>query len=132
MKKAIRALLVAALMVSIGAHWALLQSAAWVGMAVTYTVESGSLVNGLSDTFSGERPCPLCKVVAKGYEAEKESREGQPAPTKTKDLKLTLTLVSVPQYVFPSAPAAEWSTISWTAQRLAKRPLIPPPQAIAG
>ncbi len=117
-------------MVSIGAHWALLQSAAWAGMAVAYTVERGSLVDGLSDTFSGERPCPLCKAVAKGYEAENESREGHRPPAKTKELKLTLTLVSVPHFVFPPAPAADWSTISKTALRLAEQPLTPPPQAL--
>ena len=39
-----RCLLVAALMTSIGLHWAVLQSAAWVGMAVAYSVERGSVV----------------------------------------------------------------------------------------
>ena len=63
MSRLSQTLVVAALVVSIGLHWAVLQSAAWVGMAVAYTVEKGSLSEGLSDTFDGDHPCPLCMVV---------------------------------------------------------------------
>ncbi len=122
-----RALVVVALMISIGAHWALLQSAAWVGMAVAYTVDRGSLVEGLSDTFSGERPCPLCKAVANGLAADQDPGEAPAPPAKHKEL--ILGLVAVPQFVFPPAPPSAWSTISRTAQRLAQRPPTPPPQA---
>ena len=114
-------------MISIGAHWALLQSAAWVGMAVAYTVDRGSLVEGLTDTFSGERPCPLCKAVKNGQAAEQDSDKAPAPPAKVKEL--VLGLVVVPQFVFPAAPSADWSTISSTARRLAVRPPTPPPQA---
>ena len=123
-----RALVVVALMISIGAHWALLQSAAWVGMAVAYTVDRGSLVEGLSDTFSGERPCPLCKAVANGLAAEQAPEDAPAPPAKHKEL--ILGLVAVPKFVFPPAPPAAWSMISRTAQRLAQRPPTPPPQAV--
>jgi hypothetical protein len=114
-------------MISIGAHWAFLQSAAWVGMAVAYTVDRGSLVEGLNDTFSGERPCPLCKAVASGLAAEQDPEKAPAPPTKLKEL--TLGLVAVPQFVFPPAPPVAWSMISKTALRLAERPPTPPPQA---
>lgn len=122
-----RALVVVALMISIGAHWALLQSAAWVGMAVAYTVDRGSLVEGLSDTFSGERPCPLCKAVANGLAVDQDPGEAPAPPAKYKEL--ILGLVAAPQFVFPPAPPSAWSTISRTAQRLTQRPPTPPPQA---
>lgn len=128
MKTWTRALVVVALMISIGAHWALLQSTAWVGMALAYTVDRGSLIEGLSDTFSGERPCPLCKAVANGLAAEQDPGNAPAPPAKHKEL--ILGLVAVPQFVFPPVPPSAWSTISRTAQRLAHRPPTPPPQAV--
>ena len=64
-------LVVLSLCVSIGLHWVVLQSAAWVGMAVTYSVEKG-VVEGLSETFDGEHPCKMCKIVKQGRQAEQE------------------------------------------------------------
>ena len=65
-------LIVAALMISIGAQWVVLQSAAWVGMAVRYSMEAGSVTEGLAETFDGEHPCALCDVVKKGQQGEKK------------------------------------------------------------
>ncbi len=70
--KPARLLILAALMVSIGGQWMLLQGVAWLGMAVTYSVESGSVSSGLSKTFDGEHPCPLCKAVQKGSQEERD------------------------------------------------------------
>ena len=64
-----KVLLVSALMISIGAQWVVLQSAAWLGMAVSYSIEAGSVSAGLSNTFDGEHPCKLCRVVKKGTES---------------------------------------------------------------
>ena len=115
-------------MISIGLHWAVLQSAAWVGMAVAYSVEKGSVVEGLSDTFDGDHPCPLCKLVNEGVKTEQAPKDGQTPPAKAKELKLTLSLVSVPNFVFPSKTPQDWSTISSTASERHERPLTPPPQ----
>lgn len=51
-----------------------LQGVAWMGMAVSYSIEEGSVSGGLSKTFDGEHPCPLCKIVKKANE-----EEGDPA-----------------------------------------------------
>ena len=40
-----------------------LQTVAWVGMLYSYSAEQ-SFSLALSDTFSGERPCPLCEAIA--------------------------------------------------------------------
>ncbi len=71
MKRA-RLMILAALMVSIGGQWMVLQGVAWLGMAVTYSVETGSVSSGLSKTFDGEHPCPLCKAVKKGSQEERD------------------------------------------------------------
>lgn len=128
MSRVLHSLLVAALMISIGLHWAVLQSAAWVGMAVAYSVEKGSVVEGLSDTFDGDHPCPLCKAVEKGVESEQQSKEGQPPPSKTKEMKLTLALISIPRFVFPPVVPEAWITTSSAALSRHERPVTPPPQ----
>ena len=71
-------LVVAALVLSIGLHWAVLQSAAWVGMAVAYSVEKGSLTEGLSDTFDGNHPCRLCKAVYEGNKGKEKTEAKSP------------------------------------------------------
>ena len=38
------------------------QGIAWIGMLVTYVPEAG-LIEGLSQTFDGEHPCPLCQSI---------------------------------------------------------------------
>ena len=64
--------LVAALCLSIGGHWAVLQSAAWCGMIVNYS-QGSTLKDGLEKTFDGKHPCKLCKFVAEGKKSEKKS-----------------------------------------------------------
>ena len=128
MKTVARCLLVAALMTSIGLHWAVLQSAAWVGMAVAYSVECGSVVQGLSDTFDGEHPCPLCQAVSEGVKDGPAT--DSPAPLKPAK-ELTLALVSIPVFVFSAAPPASWSTTSEAAEARVQAPASPPPRALA-
>ncbi|HTI69765.1 MAG TPA: hypothetical protein VMF06_07350 [Candidatus Limnocylindria bacterium] len=66
-----KALSVALLIISVGMHWVLLQSVAWVGMVVTYA-QRDSLPVALSKTFDGRHPCRLCKAVASGQQSEQE------------------------------------------------------------
>lgn len=77
-----RFLLLTALMVSIGGQWAVLQTAAWVRMAVTYSLKTGSLSEGLSQTFDGEHPCRMCCAVKKGTESEKKDPKQETAKLK--------------------------------------------------
>jgi hypothetical protein len=127
--KLAQVVVVLSLCVSIGLHWVVLQSAAWVGMAVSYSVEKG-VVQGISETFDGEHPCPMCKLVNEGVKSEQAPTDGQTPPSKTKELKLTLALVSVPTFVFPSEIPQAWSTVSSIASARHERPLTPPPEAV--
>ena len=81
-----RYLLIAALMISIGAQWAVLQSVAWVGMAVSYSFKEGSIKTGLSKTFDGEHPCPLCCAVRKGTDSEKKDPKSKDSKKLKQDL----------------------------------------------
>jgi len=54
----------------IGLHWILLQSTAWLFMAIRY-VQQAPLTEAIAMTFDGEHPCALCKMVADGRAKEK-------------------------------------------------------------
>ena len=61
----------AALVVIGGGHWAALQTVAWAQMIVDYTRDSGSLRQGVAQTFDGEHPCELCRQISAGIQKEK-------------------------------------------------------------
>ena len=65
-----RLLVVLTLTLSLGAHWVLLQSVAWMGMVVHYS-QNATVTEALSKTFDGQHPCKLCKFVKEGKQSEK-------------------------------------------------------------
>jgi hypothetical protein len=70
-----------ALLQILGGHWAVLQTGAWVGMIVRYSQQVG-LKAGLSQTFDGAHPCPVCKVIQDGKKQEQKK-----APLLNAELK---------------------------------------------
>jgi hypothetical protein len=78
-------LLVSALMLSLGAHWMLLQSVAWMGMMVNYSKDAPFL-EAVSKTFDGRHPCRLCQVVHQGRADEKKQDQRQTKPVSKLDL----------------------------------------------
>ena len=64
-------LVVMTLTLSLGLHWALLQSVAWVGMVVNYS-QTAPLHDALAKTFDGRHPCSLCKLVREGKAKEQQ------------------------------------------------------------
>lgn len=115
-----RLLIGSALVLSIGLHWVVLQSAAWAGMIVSYSLQQGSLVTGVSQTFDNEHPCPLCSAIKKGTQSEKKDTRKQEEAQK----KLVLALeLSVQPVLTPPTP----SHMSWECVfRALKRDLRPP------
>lgn len=117
-----RHLLIAALMVSIGGQWMIVQSVAWVGMAVKYSTEEKSIVEGLSKTFDGEHPCTLCKAVDEGQKQEKKQTK--------KEMGVKLELFLTQTVIILSPPAEdEFSRASdETAVCRCAEPSVPPPR----
>lgn len=62
------------LVLSLGLHWALLQSVAWTGMLIRFSAQ-GSFMDAVAMTFDGEHPCSLCKVVTQGRAGEKQQAQ---------------------------------------------------------
>jgi len=64
------------LVLSLGWHWALLQTVAWTGMIISYSRDA-SLSEAVSKTFDGEHPCAMCKMIKKGRADEQEQQQKQ-------------------------------------------------------
>jgi hypothetical protein len=77
----VRLLVVPALVVSLGLHWGVLQSVAWVGMLVKYSHDA-SFAEAWSKTFDGRHPCKLCTSIQNGRSEEKQQdqQRGQSGP----------------------------------------------------
>ncbi len=76
-----KSLLVVALVLSLGMHWAFLQSVAWAGMLADYS-QNASFAVAWSKTFGGQHPCKLCTSIQKGRAEEKQQdqQRGQSGP----------------------------------------------------
>jgi hypothetical protein len=118
------ALLIAALIVALGGHWAVLQTVAWTNMLATH-LRTSSLEDAVTKTFDGNHPCGLCKEISAGKKAEKK--------TEFPSLAKKLEFVSVcPVFIFnpPSdfylVPEAEAVACPLTHQ-----PPVPPPRRLS-
>lgn len=114
-----------ALAFTIGLHWGLLQSVAWMGMVVNYS-RDGNFVAAVEKTFDGEHPCALCKVIAKGKKSEKKSEY----PTAGKKLEFSY---SPSVFVF-CAPAHFWKVgrLEEELESANRPPPVPPPRLVFG
>ena len=114
---------VGAIILGMGAHWAILQSVAWTGMVISYSLQS-SFKEALHKTFDGKHPCPLCKQIAQGKRSEKKA-EFAPAGKKFEFSYWPAT------FVF-SAPSA-YRVVRWQEEFLAplfRAPPTPPPRQL--
>ena len=66
-----------ALALSLGLHWALLQTVAWTGMLFRYS-QQATLAEAIAKTFDGRHPCSLCKVIEQARSSEKQEQKDQP------------------------------------------------------
>jgi hypothetical protein len=73
----VRLAFVPVLVLTLGLHWALLQSVAWTGMIITYSQEN-PLPVALRMTFDGNHPCPMCKAIKEGRAQEKQQEKIAP------------------------------------------------------
>lgn len=116
-------MLVGVLMVSIGMHWALLQSIAWTGMLIRYSQDGRSVATALAMTFDGKHPCKLCRVTESGR------RSGSPVNQVVPIQKIDLFAQDFPAVWTPEArltSVALPSTATWEGRSAA--PPVPPPR----
>lgn len=76
MRVAVKFIAVAWVVLSLGWHWAVLQTLAWSGMLLQYAQQDG-LVAAISKTFDGRHPCRLCQAIEAGR-ADERSQSAPP------------------------------------------------------
>lgn len=74
MRVALRSTTVVLLVLSLGLHWALLQTVAWTGMLIAYS-QDGTVREAVTKTFDGNHPCPLCRAIQQGREEERQQED---------------------------------------------------------
>jgi hypothetical protein len=114
-----RFLMIATLVATTGAHWALLQSVAWTTMLAD-NLCCGSVSDAVAHTFDGKHPCPICKAIAAGKKSEKkrefthslqkfecppaQTADGFPTPARFELAPLADTLIEAPTLPPPAPP----------------------------
>lgn len=116
-----RVLLIGTLCISIGGHWAALQSVAWVAMFATYSQQT-SLTAAITQTFDGNHPCGLCK----GISATKQHEKKGTAVT----LSLKPDLICALQLINFLPRSSDIGFIAFAASCTARNssPPVPPPR----
>ena len=111
----------AALVSSIGLHWAFFQSVAWVGMVITYSQE-GTFTQALDKTFDGKHPCSLCNHLAQAQKSQKKS-------DRHFEVK-KLEFISARQVIFLADPThfQVQSLGDSSAPQFSQSPPVPPPR----
>lgn len=107
----------------LGGHWAVLQTGAWAGMIVQYSHRSG-LIAGLSQTFDGTHPCPICKAIQKGKKQEEKR-----APLLNGELKKQYLAVQDHFQVQQGWVEVHYPGFWQQLQSLTLEPAVPPPRA---
>lgn len=83
MVAAARILACLVLTLTLGLHWAVLQSVAWTGMLVRYS-RNATIVEALQKTFDGKHPCSLCRFIQQGGQTGQDSSSERIAPHRAK------------------------------------------------
>jgi len=117
-----RWLLVGALFLAIGGHWAVLQTVAWATMIVDYS-HHASLVEAVGKTFDGQHPCQMCADIQKNSQREKKHEGVQLVK------KVELFDQQIVKFVPPAAPSATLPLIDSFADLRHFAPSVPPPRA---
>jgi hypothetical protein len=110
------------LVVSIGGHWALLQSVAWMTMLVDYSKDAPLSV-AVRKTFDGKHPCSLCKIVKHGQETEQKQDS-----TNLKVKPDSWLLAGAFDFQVAQSSAAPILSAQHIIQPRAESPPVPPPR----
>lgn len=114
------------LSLSLGLHWAVLQTAAWAGMFLE-RVQTESVSAAIEKTFDGEHPCRVCLLVREGRRAQ-TTDDSAPGPVRTVKLDACVRLDAVPVLEPSAAPPAAYPD-GPPCERRSEPPSLPPPRS---
>jgi hypothetical protein len=118
-----KSLVVVALVLSTGLHWAALQTFAWTTMLAS-NLCTQSVSQAVTHTFDGEHLCPLCKAIAAAKKSEKKS-DAVSASSKMEFPPVAQKIILHPPAQFETLPVA-----NAFAESLAQKPPTPPPRGL--
>jgi hypothetical protein len=121
-KRAAKVAVILAVALSLGLHWALLQSVAWAGMFASHAQQT-TLREAFVRTFDGKNPCRICKLVREGQQSEKAKESLLPL-VKIESLPCAAVLV-----LNPPGPLSVPSAPDQAASPRAESPPSQPPRA---
>jgi len=116
-----RWLLIAALFLAIGGHWAVLQTVAWATMIVDYS-RDGALTEAVQKTFDGRHPCQICTEIQKSRQSEKKQESLLLAK------KVELFDQHTAKIVFPSGDSVSQPISDSFSAARSQAPPVPPPR----
>ena len=115
-------MVIAALVVTTGAHWVALQTVAWTTMLAANWSE-GSFSEAVATTFDGRHPCPLCKAIVAGKKSE-QNKEFTSVTLKLEFPPAAENFVLIAPKSCPSFSAGDD-----TAEAFFQKPPVPPPRS---
>jgi hypothetical protein len=118
-----KVLVVMALVLTTGLHWAALQTVAWTTMLASHLCDD-SFSQAVTKTFDGLHPCCLCKAIAAAKKAGKKSEAVSPV------LKMEFPPLAGPLVLVPPAQSQPPTLKDIFAESLAARPPVPPPRTL--
>jgi hypothetical protein len=117
----LRAALSCFLVLWLSAPWASLQIVAWTTM-LGNNLESHSFGEAVTQTFDGQHPCCLCKMIAAGKNSEKNNT------VLPQTQKLEYTTAAEKIALIAPLPASALSIAHISARSFSSKPLLPPPR----
>jgi hypothetical protein len=115
-----KVVVVIALVATMGAHWALLQTVAWTTM-LAGNLQCHSFHDAVATTFDGRHPCPLCKAIAAARQSEQKSHlTFEPLKLEFPPVEETLVLLAPSRVEIPCPNTC--------AESIPQRPPTPPPR----
>ena len=115
-------LVVLALVLTTGAHWAALQTVAWTTMLAA-NISQESFTAAVCQTFDGEHPCALCQAISTGKKAE------QKTAFTAATLKLEFPPLAKSFILISPAPVRFFSPAKISAASFLPLPSVPPPRS---
>jgi hypothetical protein len=120
-----RLVVVGAICLSLGMHWALLQGIAWTGMLISFARE-GAVIEAVQKTFDGQHGCALCAKVKEGQ----ESNPNQPQQAGQSLKKIDAVLVEITKLIAPAPEQVSFAIHRETLIQRNELPETPPPRRV--
>jgi hypothetical protein len=77
MPRIIQWVVVLVLVISMGSHWAVLQTMAWASMLISYS-RNTPFAEAVVKTFDGKHPCRMCLQIREGRQREERQQNNTP------------------------------------------------------